>query len=167
MDGSLRRNLKDNAIPEHAAQPRGAIQVAVSIENEVATRTCPTRTAEIVEGGVRPAAIRGCQFESRSLQVVAVAEGRAVEVTGSIHDQLVLGAVKLAVAEESVKRVKGPAAVGGCQFENRTAITVAPIRSRSVQIAGGIEDQPPGWNSSVAPPTKAMKSMLGPTRSGG
>src|SRR5208337_5075099 len=56
--------------------------------------------------------------------------------------------------------------IGGREFENRAASAASARRSRSVEIAGGIHDQPAEWKLSIGSTGEAIDGLLRPARSG-
>src|SRR5271165_262275 len=145
----------------------GAVEIAVRIENGTERVCAVSAPGEVMERGVGPTAIRGCQLENRAVSLVPEAVTCAVEVTSGIHHQLVLGTA-LPAAGQVIERVEGPAAVGRREFENNASpIVAAAGGSRPIEIAGWINQQPSHWIYPSGEFIEAIKCLLRPVRSRG
>ena len=114
----LRRDLPDDAAARFSATYafpavlRSAVEIAVRVKYHAAGRSAAVAAAgKVVQQGVRPTAIGGCQFENRARSIGARVR-RAVEITGRVHNETVTASCRSSPRSgKAVKQGKCPATV--------------------------------------------------------
>src|SRR5208337_4362261 len=80
------RDLENDTLPRSAVESR-AVEITSRVQYDAACRIASiAATGKTVKRGARPAAAGRSQLEDRTVPIGAVLVGRAVEITGCVHN---------------------------------------------------------------------------------
>src|SRR5580658_463236 len=80
------------------------------------------------------------QLENGNVDISAIVESRTVDVAGTVHHQIAIGAALVASIQRS-KHSERKAAAGGRHFKDRATSSCPSAAGCTIEVAGLIDDQ--------------------------